>query len=262
MFLLAGILALLSAWLLPRLQQPLTPHAVAVDLIEAGRGAEAVHLLSDRTWRGVAEYRALRFRRATAEFVQVEDATALYNLGTAYARLAEWSAARAAYGRALALAPDHADAQFNLALVLKAEARQQEEADAERQSRTLGSEDSTQQTNDETGPSDAETKDDDTAQPSDDVAPTDKTANRAGQISAAGRAGDEAQLPEQLGGRGALGDADDQTAADQTGAAATLIRRQSAQNAEMMLRAIRDDPARVLRARLYAIHKQRQEAGQ
>ena len=88
------------------------------------------------------------------------------------------------------------------------------------------------------------------------------SANRSGEISSQGRTGDEAQFKEQAAGRGAVAMAADETAAERTGAAATMILRKSAQDAEVILRAIRDDPARVLRARLYAIHKLREEAGQ
>lgn len=256
--LVAGSLALLLAWLLPRLDQPLTPTAVALSLIDDGRAAEAVHLLEDKTLRGIAEYRANRFRRAATEFVQVEDATALYNLGTTYARLAEWRGARAAYERALRLDPDHADAAFNLALVLKAEAREQEDADAERQTRSLGTEDSAEGADDDTGAAEGETKDDEAARASDQSAATESPANQSGETSQPGRSGETPQLPDQAAGRGTLGAAGERTAGQQTGSAATVILQKSAQDAEVILRAIRDDPARVLRARLHAIHRQRQ----
>lgn len=259
----AGAIALMMAWLLPRLQQPLTPVAVAMELMESGRAAEAVHLLDDKTLRGVAEYRANRFRRAAIEFVQVEDATALYNLGTTYARLAEWRGARAAFERTLRLDPDHADAAFNLSLVLQAEAQERANEDAQRQTRSLGSEDSPKGVPDDSGSSEGETKEDGEARPTPEAVATDKPANQSGATSSPGRAGDTAQLPDQAAGHGSLGEGDDGTAAQHTGAAAIRIRRQSAQEAEVLLRAIRDDPARVLRARLYAIHLQRQlEASQ
>ena len=88
------IVALGLAWALPRMDTPLDRHSVAMDLIADGRGDEAVHLMDDHIWRGIAEYRSNRFRRATAELIQDESVMSLYNLGTAYARLAEWAAAR------------------------------------------------------------------------------------------------------------------------------------------------------------------------
>ena len=135
-----GVAAVAAGWFLPRVTQPLDRFSVAQALIADGRGAEAVHLLEDRVWRGLAEYRAERYRRAVEEFVQGEDVIALYNLGTAYARLAEWSGARVAFERVLALDPAHEDAAFNLSLVLQAEELQRQEAEAQRDTRTLGTE--------------------------------------------------------------------------------------------------------------------------
>lgn len=256
------LVAMSAAWVLPRLERPLSPLTVAQDLIEQGRGAEAVHLLEDENWRGIAEYRAGRYRRAAIEFVQVEDATALYNLGNAYARLGEWKGARAAYERALYLAPDDEDAAFNLSLVLQAEERQQEEADKQRRTRTVGAEDSAFENSDETGSTEGQTKDDETAKPSDSATPTERSANRSGQIASRGRDGETSQLQDQAAGRGTMTESAERATADQFGAAATAILRKSTQDAEIILRKIADDPARVLRARLYTIHKLRTEENQ
>lgn len=254
----AGLLALSLAWLLPRLQQPMTPQSVAINLIEDGRASEAVHLLDDRVWRGVAEYRAARYRRAAIEFVQDEDIMALYNLGTSYARLGEWRAARAALERALKLEPDHEDALHNLALVLQAERREQEEAEKERQTRTLGKKEG--EPGEGQGTGEGKKHEDQEAQPSDQAAPTEKDPDRGGQISAAGREGNEAKFQDQATGKGTLSEADEKGEADRTGAAAATILRKSMRDTEVILRTIHDDPARVLRARLHAIHKKRQEA--
>lgn len=254
-----GIVAAAAGWFLPRLNQPESRFDVARSLIADGRGAEAVHLLDDRVWRGVAEYRAERYRRAVEEFVQGDGVTALYNLGTAYARLGEWAGAREAYKYALALDPAHEDAAFNLSLVLQAEARVRAEAEAQRETRELGAEQS-EAGGEEPAETGEDAKDDDAA-PSADAAPSERIATQAGADAAAGRAGDAAQAPDAAAGRSAPSDAAEGDARGRTGAGAVRVLDASLGDAEMLLRAIRDDPAKVLRARLWAIDAKRREEG-
>ncbi len=254
-----GVAALAAGWFLPRMTQPLDRFSVAQTLIADGRGAEAVHLLEDRVWRGLAEFRAERYRRAVEEFVQGEDVIALYNLGTAYARLAEWSGARVAFERVLALDPAHEDAAFNLSLVLQAEELQRQEAEAQRDTRTLGTEegDGRGVESDESGGKTREEK----ATPSADAQATERTANKAGQIPNEGRTGDIARTEDAAAGRGAASDASDDGSSSRTGAGAIRVLQTSRQDTEVLLRAIKDDPAAVLRARLWSIDRQRREEG-
>lgn len=255
----AAVAALAAAWFLPRHDPPLNRFSVAQDLIADERGVEAVHLLEDRVWRGVAEFRAARYRRAVEEFAQGGDITALYNLGTSYARLAEWGGARVAYERVLSLDPAHEDAAFNLSLVLQAAELQRKEAEAQRDTRTLGVEKGTDrgQDSDETG---GQTTSDE-AEPSEDVAPTDRVATKAGQIAAAGRTGDEAQTEDAAAGRGEAAESTENGSNNRSGAGAIRRLQTSAQDTEILLRAIKDDPATVLRARLWSIDQQRRERG-
>lgn len=256
----AGVAALAIAWFLPRVDRPLDRFSVAQDLIADGRGVEAVHLLDDRVWRGVAEYRATRYRRAVEEFAQGGDIIALYNLGTTYARLAEWGGARVAFERVLALDPAHEDAAFNLSLVLQAEELQQQEVEAQRDTRRLGVEKGTDRGQDEAESSDQTTTDD--AEPSQNSAPSERTATKAGQIAAAGRTGDEAQTEDAAAGRGEAAESADSGSNNRSGAGAVRRLQTSAQDTEILLRAIKDDPATVLRARLWSIDQQRRERGQ
>lgn len=254
-----GVAAIAAGWLIPRVNQPLDRFSVARSLIADGRGAEAVNLLDDRVWRGLAEYRAERYRRAVEEFVQGEDITALYNLGTAYARLAEWSGARAAYESVLALDPAHEDAAFNLALVLQAEELQRQEAEAQRDTRTLGTEegDGRGTESEDSGGKTREEK----ATPSADSQATERTANKAGQIPNEGRTGDVARTDDAAAGRGEASEASEDGSSNRTGAGAIRVLQTSTQDTEVLLRAIKDDPAAVLRARLWSIDQQRREEG-
>ncbi len=255
-------IALVLAWILPRLDAPQDRFTVARSLIADGRGSDAVHLLEDRVWRGIAEYRASRFRRATAEFVQGQGVISLYNLGTAYARLGEWRAARVAYERVLGLDPGHEDAAYNLALVLQAEKQQRQEQEGQRQTRTLGAELGAigQDQSQDSASGDQTTTED--ARPSDDATPSEKDADQAGQIAARGRTGEQALSSDQAAGRSAVTETGEREAAGHQGAGGMRIVTKSAQDARIMLRAIRDDPERVLAARLRAMHRLRQEARQ
>lgn len=255
-----GVAALALAWFLPRATGPLDRFGVAQSLIADGRGAEAVHLLDDRVWRGAAEFRATRYRRAVEEFAQGQGITALYNLGTAYARLGEWAGARAAYERTLALDPGHGDAAHNLALVRAAEDLQQREAQAQRDIETLG----TKQGNDR-GEKGEETGDQTTvenAEPSVDTVPTERMATRAGQIPTVGRTGEEVRTDTAAAGRGSDTDPLDAGSEHRAGSGAIRRLRTSAQDTEILLRAIEDDPRAVLRARLWSIDRQRRERGE
>ncbi len=256
----AGFTSLVAGWFLPRLQQPLDRFSVAQNLIADGRGAEAVHLLDDRIWRGLAEYRAGRYRRAVEEFAQDRDIISLYNLGTSYARLAEWGGARAAFERTLSLDPAHEDAAFNLSLVLQAEELQRQEAEAQRDTSTLGTEDGRDRGQDSAEEGDKTTAEN--AEPSADAAPTERTATQAGQIPTEGRTGEIAQTKDATSGRGAASESTDNGSNNRSGAGAIRMLRASAQDKEVLLRAIKDDPEAVLRARLWSIDQQRRAQGQ
>ena len=257
-----GVIALGLSWALPRANAPLDRQSVALDLIADGRASDAVHLLDDHIWKGIAEYRANRFRRAAAEFIQDESVTSLYNLGTANARLAEWGAARAAYEKVLRLDPGHEDAAYNLSLVLQAEERQREEHEAQQDARTLGTEKGDPNRADPEANTDGSETTAEDAQPSHNAAPSEREPNRSGQIAAAGRTGDDAVNEQGAVGRADAPGLEDRDASGQMGSGGMRILTESTRQAEALLRAIKDDPERVLAARLRAIHRQRQEMGE
>ncbi|MEM7744790.1 MAG: tetratricopeptide repeat protein [Pseudomonadota bacterium] len=249
-------LATLLSWLWPRLAEPPDRLDVARELIRAGRAAEAVHLFNDPAWRGVAEYRANRYHRALGEFFKHESITSFYNMGNAYARLHEWRAAKEAYRRALDLDPGHADAVHNLALVLSAEAAQRAQRAAAQTTIQLG-----------------QWRDGDRAEPDSDSAGDEETVEdgAAGERTRAsteldgtpGESGSPGLVgAEPINDGGMAGPADtwsgEGAAPDMApGAGGSAVLRASRQNVEILLGRIRDDPARVLAARLKAAHENR-----
>ena len=78
---------------------------------------EALHVLQNTQWRGVAYYQAGRYAEAAACFAQEHTANALYNQGNALAMGQHWEAALLAYDRALVLQPNLGAAQHNKTLI-------------------------------------------------------------------------------------------------------------------------------------------------
>ena len=247
---LAGAIAVL----LPRLDRPPQAFDVAMDLLQNGRPHEAVHLFDDRHWRGVAEYRAGRYRRAVGEFFLQESVLALYNTGNAYAQLQEWDAAKAAYRKVLQLDPAHRDAQFNLDLVLRAEALEQQILAESRSERRLGSWKDGDRERPDTGGGESERVEQGQAREG-ETRQANQVADQGGRSDSPGQTGERriSDDPQGSPAQGAVAEAREVDGL--SGARSAAMRRESAQAAEILLREIKDDPARVLAARLYAAYK-------
>ncbi|MEM7188603.1 MAG: hypothetical protein AAF439_03245 [Pseudomonadota bacterium] len=250
---LAGLLALTIAvsFLLPRITAPPERFGTAMQLIRDGRGDEAVHLLEDYGWRGVAQYRAGRYRRALYEWYEDETVANLYNTGNAYARLHTWDGARSAYLRALRLDPGHENAAYNLALIERAEKAEQELEDAERDTQKLGvqKDDNRKDEDDDPGEDDSTVVEENGADRGAQRGDAERT-DQGGQSDIGGTLGDRALSDDAQAGPSGGEPLDGEPETSQTGAASAMIRRESAQAAEILLRQIRDDPALVLGARL------------
>ena len=95
---------------------------------------EAANLFEDQQWRAAANYRNGSFENTVADLSALETADAHYNRGNALARLDRYPEAIAAYEQALALQPDHEDAQFNKELLEKLLEEQQQEQEQQQNS--------------------------------------------------------------------------------------------------------------------------------
>lgn len=249
-------LALLIAALLPRLAGG-DRFSAALSLLAEDRGREAALLFDDPIWRGAAEYRAGRYQRAAAAFGEAEDAMALYNLGNAQAKLGLWAEARQAYQAALRLAPDHEDALHNLELVEAAEALADQLAEADRNVRQADTDTATDAIASK-GETATEDPDGGSRRSVGDAEAAEDDSQSSGEASRPGRAAERDAAETATGATATMRGGDDDAATtlvDGTGAATIL--RDSAQEAEILLRQIKDDPARVLRARLRAAHEVR-----
>lgn len=81
--------------------------------LEAGDLAQARELAPDPSLRGAAAYRSKDWSAAAQDFAAGTSADAQYNLGNALAMAGDYAQALAAYDKALAQAPDMADALAN-----------------------------------------------------------------------------------------------------------------------------------------------------
>ena len=94
-----------------------TQDQQAAQQLGEGDPAGAAELFEDPAWQAAASYLAGNFGESAAGFAQFEDATSLYNLGNALARLGEFESAIDAYDQAIEINPDSPDATYNRDLI-------------------------------------------------------------------------------------------------------------------------------------------------
>ena len=258
LFLLGLGVAVGLSWLWPRIQQPPTTYAIARELLATGRPDDALILFDERIWRGIAEYRAGRFARAVGEFFPPESVLDLYNIATSHAQLQSWNGAIAAYEKVLRLDPSHADARYNLELVLRAAEVDADEAmtpspnspmhPGEGAQRQEGGDESTEpqvRNTSQSGGSDGPDRDAEIN--------LSGTSDKPGELVGS-------QRTERIGTANITGNPEESREGplrDRPGSAEVKA-RESAQAAEILLRHIHDDPEKVLRVRLFTAHRNRQ----
>lgn len=252
----------LASWLWPRIDRPPTRFEVARQLLDQERPKDAALLFDEPIWRGIAEYRAGRYERALGDFYSVSTTLGLYNLGTTHARMREWTHAAALLDKVLTLDPNHADAKHNLAIALK----------AIEMARSKVSENPRELPLDQEGQDKQEPSDYDQEDPSQtpsgnsdqgEDAPGDKSEKQTGQGDTPGELGDDDRT-EEKGTAVAYGEPETQgERLEREVNRSTLLKaRESTQAAEILLRHIKDDPKKVLRARLYRAYQARKAAVQ
>ena len=103
----------------------------AQKLLEEGSASDAAQLFENPRWRAVANYRAGEYGGSAAGFAGGEDATSLYNLGNALAKMGEFESAIDAYEQALELDSGDEDAMYNRDLLKDLLQQQQDSQDGE-----------------------------------------------------------------------------------------------------------------------------------
>ena len=256
------IVTALASWLWPRIDRAPTRFEVARQLLEEGRPKAAALLFEEPVWRGVAEYRAGRYERALGDFYSEQSVLALYNLGTAHARMREWTHAAAHLDKVLRLDPNHADAKHNLDIALKAIAlvRSKTAENPRTQPLDTEGEDKPDPSMYKEPPSQPSAGNPDGEQKN---SSENESEDQGGQGDTPGELGDEkrTETPGTAVAFGSPENQDERVERDVSGS--TLLKaRESAQAAEILLRHIQDDPEKVLRARLYTAYQMRKTPAQ
>ncbi len=245
-----------GSWLWPRIDRVPTDFELAVGYLQDRRPDLALLFFRDPAWRGVAAYRAGRHAQALREFAAEETVPALYNQGNSHVRLRDWPNAAAAYERVLRFDPDHADARHNLALVRQL-LRAQDRAPAPEPAPEPAPNDSGEHrvTEAQEGLSNqAQAADSPQSETAGNTNDTDETAD-----SEAAERPKPTATTGQVGSAAAIGRADDDRGPANHRVVGTvdLKPRSSTHPAEVLLRRIRDDPEKVLRARLQSAYETR-----
>lgn len=115
--------------------------------MERGQPDRAARRFTDPAWRGTAHYEAGDYAAAAQAFAESEGVDAAYNRGNALARTGELEAAVAAYREVLEQAPEHDDAQANLALLESLMQEQQQQQQDQSQSNSENDEQQQSQSN-------------------------------------------------------------------------------------------------------------------
>ncbi len=244
------------SWLWPQIDRAPNDFEIAVDFLNREQPDRALLFLEDRTWRGVAAYRAGRFAQASREFSDEDTVLNLYNLGNSYAQLKDWSNAITTYQRVLRFDPEHTDTLHNLALVQQASAPklaqlpqlelpEYPEAEDQEDQRPIPQESDPEPT--QSGESEQSDKAGNTSD-TEDIGEIDEE-KRPKPIETAG----------ETGSAGAVGDTSEDRGGDTQQMVGTvdLKPRNSTGRPDTLLRKIQDDPEKVLRARLLSAYEAR-----
>ncbi|MCQ8103434.1 VWA domain-containing protein [Methylomonas sp. SURF-2] len=95
---------------------------------------QAAEQFDNPDWRAAAQYKAGQFQEAAETLKDTQSANGHYNRGNALAKAGLLDEALQAYGEALRLDPNHADARYNKELLEKQQQKQQERQQRDSQS--------------------------------------------------------------------------------------------------------------------------------
>jgi len=91
-----------------------------------GEAEKATELFKDPEWKAAAQYKAGQYQQAAEQLKDIDTPEANYNRGNALAKAGQLEQAIQAYNRTLEQQGDHEDAQYNKALLEKAQQAQKD----------------------------------------------------------------------------------------------------------------------------------------
>jgi Ca-activated chloride channel family protein len=243
-----------------------TPDQQASEAFEKGDTQKAAELFNNPEWKAAAQYKAGQYEQALKSQAGLEGADNWYNKGNALARLGRYPEAIEAYKKALELAPEHDDAQYNKELVEKQleqqdsqnqdsqnqDSQNQDSQNQDSQNQDSQNQDSQNQESQNSKSQDSQNHDSETQ----DAQETQASQNQE-QEGEEGENSEEANSQaSQENGESEESDAQQAEAAQQSDADETPDEMQQAH--EQLLRKIHDDPGGLLRRKFKYQYQQRE----
>lgn len=228
------------------------PNSKASQYLDEGQAEEAAQLFTEPNWKAVASYRAKDFETASKLWSEQNSAVAQYNRGNALAQQGKLQEALMAYQKALELEPEHQDALFNKNII-ENYIKQNEPEKKSNNADCCNHQDENTQDSQDNKSSSVEDSSQQNSQPDNEQAsqdlPEDIDKNNAM---------DETQDSEGENDNAVDELASNDKAVEEDSQQAAHLKEEGAQEldavSEAWLRRIPDDPAGLLRAKLYLQH--------
>ncbi|HBC55929.1 MAG TPA: hypothetical protein DCZ03_02075 [Gammaproteobacteria bacterium] len=238
----------------------------AQELLTLGAYGQAAELFEDPAWRATALYLAQNYSEAGVLFKKLQTADGFYNAGNALAYSGQYDKAFDAYRRALAMDPEHEDAQYNMAVIERVLDKQQAKKSPPKQSNQTGvaggassgqgeSENGVSKSSDNLQGAGQQTTGEEQRDPKDAASQAAQSQNNMNDVSAleankkaetrAAIEGRTVDSTKQLSGRAAITEQD------------SLF---SEEEYQQKIANIKSDPAGLIRRKLYRDYQQRQLA--
>ncbi|MFM8330863.1 MAG: tetratricopeptide repeat protein [Candidatus Methylumidiphilus sp.] len=239
-----------------------TPDQRASQAFAAGEHKQAAETFADPAWKASAQYKAGQYEEAAQAWEGIASADAHYNRGNALAKQGHYPEALAAYGEALKLDPNNADARHNQAEVEKALQEQQKKQQPDNKKKDQGQQhdkkDGQKQDGEKPKPGEeGQQQNKDGEQPQDQQEGQDGQQQQSGEDQKGQQQQDEKNAKEQAAQRAAAGKPEPEKSEGEP-AAGTDARQSEAQQAdEQWLRRIPDDPGGLLRRKFLYQYQQR-----
>lgn len=222
--------------------------------MEAQNYEQAAELFEDPAWKSSAQYRAGNYQGAFESLEGLNDIENHYNRGNSLARLGRYPEALAAYDKALAEAPDHADAQFNKELVERELERQQAQQRQQQDQKQEENEDSQQAQEDEGQATPSEQQAEQRQEPRPEQGQEEPQQSEQGQET---ERQSEEQLAQQQEAQQSPGRPQAEQDRQQLARNESLTPDEEQQAVEQWLRRIPDDPSGLLRRKFLHQYQQR-----
>ncbi len=232
----------------------LTPDQQGQRALQQGDHERASELFENPEWAGTAAYRGGDYETASKHFSSSADASGWYNRGNALARSDQLDEAIAAYKESLALQPDQADAQENLALLEQLKQQQEQQQEQEQSDQDQDNEQDQQQQQDQQQDGDPQSD-----QPSGQEESQQDAEDGEQNPSEDEKDPDENQQEQEQPPEPEQGEPDEQQEAQ--AAQADPEEQERDQAMEQWLRRVPDDPSGLLREKFRYESRQRQEQG-